>query len=104
MARVTAQPKQPDRVAAALRDQNSSQHRQQQQIPFLNNGRLLKRIAIAATATATAHHGLKRQPAGWLLTDVEGLDGRVSRTAWDSKTITLRNEGAASITVDVWIY
>jgi len=104
MARTTAMPKQPDRVSEALRDQSASQHRQQQQVPFLNNGRQLTGIEIGAASIKETYHGLGRQPKGWIVTDVDGLDGRISRTAWSTKSITLRNASGATVTVAVWIY
>jgi len=90
-----AKPKQPDRVAESQTDDSSSLERQLRQIPFLD-GRWIQDVDIVAQSTKVIHHGLKRQPRGWFLTDNDSNDGRISRDAWTDKTITLRN-GAGGI-------
>ena len=97
-------PKQPDRVSESLRDQSSSQQRQQRQVSFLQNGRQITGVEIGATAIKAIYHGLGRQPKGWMLTDIDGLDARISRTAWNNKTLTLRNASGATVTVAVWVF
>jgi hypothetical protein len=46
-------------------------------------------------------HSLGRQPIGWYILD-RNAGETIYRTAWDTKTITLKATGA--VTVDIWVF
>ncbi len=71
-------------------------------VPFLS-GKLVEET-IGAGGAAAIPHKLGKTPTGWILFDITGSDSEVTRTGWTDKTITLLNNGAASVTVKVWVF
>lgn len=69
--------------------------------PFLE-GRRIRSVSLAAGSTSVPH-GLRRQPQGWILLDSLAASGSaISRTGWDTTTITFNATVAA--VVDLWVF
>lgn len=73
-------------------------------VSLLRDHPLTKQGWNTVTATFTAgqtkalDHKLGRQPIGWIATDVVTGDGAFRRTAWDTRTISLRAANACTAT------
>jgi len=62
-------------------------------------------LTIAAAGTATARHLLGAQPRGWFVTDLTGGGGSAPRrTAWTPESITIANDGATPMVLQLWIW
>lgn len=72
-------------------------------VPIQNSplvyGRTIESVAIATTGTAVPHN-LGHQPSKWVITD-QNTNTSVYRTAWDSRTITLKC--GSSCTISLWV-
>lgn len=90
----------PDRLLNQAQDNIHATLRQIAQHSQLT-GQRVEGVTVTATGVDISH-GLGRTPTGWYVTDK--LDaGDVSRTAWDSKTITLRT-ASGSVRVDLFVW
>ena len=96
-------PQQDGAPAERVREAIDAIRRDQKTQPW-TAGKAIADISIAGAGTTEVHHNLGHLPAGWFLTDVNGLDSRVSRTAWTTTTITLANSAAGTVTVAIWIW
>lgn len=101
MARVTLpQLVQGDRLLNDAQTQIHGTLRQVAQHDQLT-GQAIQSVPLSTTERAVSH-GLGRTPIGWYVTDKSGA-GDVYRTAWDSKTLTLRT-ASGSVTVDLFVW
>jgi len=97
-------PLQSDYVTGALADQAQHQQRQVRAVPFLQ-GNLVEDIEIGPGATKKVRHHLGRVPSGYLVLEVYGGEGRISYTAKDASSITIKSSAAtATVKVKLWVF
>lgn len=96
-------PQQDGAPAERLREATESMRRQTNALPW-SGGRAVTGITVGAATTKDVYHQLGHEPGGFFPYGVKGTDARISYSAWDSKTITLVNAGAASATFNIWIW
>lgn len=60
-------------------------------------------ITIPTGGTNTIFHGLDRLPVGYLILFTVGTNYFIEQITKDNKSITLKNNGAADVTVSVWV-
>lgn len=65
------------------------------------DGALVADVAVGVGIN-TVEHKLGRQPLGWLVVDAEGASPALYRTAWDSRTLTINSDAAA--TISLWVF
>lgn len=59
-------------------------------------------VALTAATELAVPHKLGRQPVGWDIVDVQGGALAIERTAWDARTITLKNANTCVVSVETW--
>lgn len=69
----------------------------------LLDGVFLEGAALTGGVDVKLVHGLRRTPRGWLLCDAgTGIAPGITRTAWDTTTITL--QAPSDLVVSVWVF
>ena len=71
----------------------------------INDGRLIKNVALKAGQNNEVSHGLGRAPEGWFLTRL-----RFQTIVWDTqdgnsnRDKTLRLRTSSDVTIDLWVF
>lgn len=68
--------------------------------PLLNSN-LFEAIDLKASTPLEFHHQLKKQPSGWVLTDLNAF-AKVRRNSWSKTIITLESD--IDCTISILIY
>ena len=96
-------PMQGMREMNAIIEDSRRRSRQRRILPF-EEGVMLERKSFTASASVVLRPGLGRTPSGWLVTRITGDANYLYEVDRDAESLTLKNNGSATVVVDLWIF